>query len=450
MNAALIGRIVEAVLYEGYILYPYRASSAKNKQRFTFGRVYPEAYSHAQQDAEPCMMQTECLVAPAGADAILNVGLRFLHPIWRGVGRLPAMQQVPAGSGKVALEIVPELEVDGKIYQSWQEAVEREVRAPGVGIERLQKEILTFPFSFPASVDIEPIANRKGETVAVYSRRGEFLQGFVELSAESVGAGVVKVRVRIQNQTPLDENLNDQDAILMRTFASAHTILHVEKGEFLSLMDPPAEHKGAAAVCKNIGTWPVLVGDEARGERDAMLSSPIILYDYPKVAPESPGNMFDATEIDEILTLRVLTLTDAEKREMRQVDGLARHLLERTESLTRKQMLGLHGTFRDTTPFDSQIFGRQERLEGVTVNGIFLRPGDRVKIHPKGRADVMDIALDGKVGIIEAIEQDAEGKVHLPLVVEDDPGRDLGLMRQPGHRFFYTLDEVEPLPKGEK
>ena len=88
MNEKLVDQIVNAVLYEGYILYPYRASAKKNRQRFTFGRVYPEAYSVAQNGAEPCMMQTECLVE--GRSPTLEVKVRFLHPMSREIGRLPS------------------------------------------------------------------------------------------------------------------------------------------------------------------------------------------------------------------------------------------------------------------------------------------------------------------------------------------------------------------------
>jgi hypothetical protein len=198
-------------------------------------------------------------------------------------------------------------------------------------------------------------------------------------------------------------------------------------------------------MCKNEGTWPVLVGDEESGDRSTMLSSPIILYDYPKIAPESPGELFDGTEIDEILTLRVMTMTDAEKEEMRQTDERARQILERTESLPEERLLKMHGVVRELRSFDDDFFRNDRRLEVVEVNGVQLRAGDRVKIQPKSRADIMDIALQGKTAMIEAIEEDAEKRIHVALVLDDDPGKDLGFMRQPGHRFFYTLDEVEPL-----
>jgi len=84
-------------------------------------------------------------------------------------------------------------------------------------------------------------------------------------------------------------------------------------------------------------------------------------------------------------------------------------------------------------------------LESVAVGGVTIRAGNRVRLKPKRGGDILDTALAGKAAIIESIEQDYEGGVQLAVVLEDDPGRDLGFLRQPGHRFFFTLEEVEPL-----
>jgi hydrogenase maturation protease len=158
-----------------------------------------------------------------------------------------------------------------------------------------------------------------------------------------------KVAVRILNLTPLDNaKSRSRDDALMRSLVSTHTILAVRDGEFVSLLEPPEAFREMAAACRNVGTWPVMAGEE--GERDCMLSSPIILYDYPQIAPESAGDLFDGTEIDEILTLRIMTLTDAEKREMRGVDERARRILERTETLPLEQMMKLHGAMRRPRP----------------------------------------------------------------------------------------------------
>ena len=85
-------------------------------------------------------------------------------------------------------------------------------------------------------------------------------------------------------------------------------------------------------------------------------------------------------------------------------------------------------------------------MESVRVFGVDLRKGDRVRLWPQKKADILDMATEGKTAIIEAIEQDLEGQIHFAVVLEDDPGRDIGMMRQVGHRFFYTPEEVEPLP----
>jgi hydrogenase maturation protease len=146
------------------------------------------------------------------------------------------------------------------------------------------------------------------------------------------------------NETPWDAVQTNRDDALLRALVSTHTMLGVQGGEFVSLLDPPDEWRAGAAGCCNIGAFPVLVGEP--GTKDTMLSSPIILYDYPEIAPESPGDLFDATEIDEILTLRILTLTDAEKQAMAAVDPRTHHLLQRTEALARERLQGLHGAIR--------------------------------------------------------------------------------------------------------
>jgi hypothetical protein len=447
MNFPLVNKIVDAVLYEGYILYPYRPSSKKNRRRFPFGRVYPHDYSVAQKGAEPFAIKTECLAVSEGKHGSIEVSARFLHVVAREVLEMPEpLPDLPAALDTNSLEVVPELQVEQRSYSTWQEAIEREVNLPARYLHQICDAPCSLPVNFPSFSNLEPIKNSQGSIVGLIRRRQEAVVGAIELAAERLSPRVVKIKANIVNQTPTAESdLEDQDAVLMRTFASMHTVLHLQGGEFVSLMDPPPELQEAARMCKNQGTWPVLVGDEATGDRSTMLSSPIILYDYPKIAPESPGELFDGTEIDEILTLRVMTMTDAEKEEMRQTDERARQILERTESLPEERLLKMHGVVRELRSFDDDFFRNDRRLEVVEVNGVQLRAGDRVKIRPKSRADILDIALQGKTAMIEAIEEDAEKRIHLAVVLDDDPGKDLGFMRQPGHRFFYTLDEVEPL-----
>jgi hypothetical protein len=158
-----------------------------------------------------------------------------------------------------------------------------------------------------------------------------------------------RISVHIENTTPVSSTEQERrDAILLHSFVSTHTILRVHEGSFISLLETPDDMQDGARACQNCRTWPVLVGEA--GEQDAILSSPIILYDYPQIAPESPGSLFDGTEIDEILTLRILTLSDEEKEELRRGDPRIRELLERTEALTPEQMMQLHGTIRHLQP----------------------------------------------------------------------------------------------------
>jgi hypothetical protein len=448
MNLSLVNEVVEAVLYEGYILYPYRPTAKKNRQRFTFGRVYPHAYSVAQNGAEPFVMRTQCLLS-GKEETRLEVSVRFLHVTSRQILSFREPQlELPTSLSAAAIEVVPELRVDDQSFLTWQEAVEREVNVGPQTIKQMAGAKCQVPFQFPAEEQLERIKDRHGSIVGLIRRRKEQLDGEILCEIEEIEAGLFRIAVEIVNRSSVPETeLENQDAVLLRTLASTHTVLHVEEGEFVSLMDPPDSRRQLAAACKNQGTWPVLVGDESAGDRTTMLSSPIILYDYPKIAAESPGELFDGTEIDEILTLRVMTMTDAEKEEMRQSDPRARRILERTESLPEDQLLKMHGVVRELRSFDEDIFGNDRRLEEAELNGVMLRPGDRVKIRPRSRADIMDIALTGKIAAIEAIEQDAEGRIHFALVLDDDPGKDLGYMRQPGHRFFYTIDEVEPVPE---
>src|SRR6185436_9296262 len=170
-------------------------------------------------------------------------------------------------------------------------------------------------------------------------------EGAVEVTTQRIESGGYKLSIQILNLTPLaDARDKTRDEALMRSFVSTHTILHAKDADFVSLLDPPEAFREAAAACSNIGTYPVLAGDE--GQRDCMLSSPIILYDYPQIAAESPGNLYDGTEIDEILTLRIMTLTEEEKREMRGADERARQILERTEMLPLEQLMKMHGAMK--------------------------------------------------------------------------------------------------------
>jgi len=343
LNFEKVEKIAEAVLYEGYMLYPYRASAVKNQQRWNFGVLYPRAYSEQQSGSDAWTMQTECLLEADRATK-LNIEIRFLQIVNRSIGRLrhPA-STLPAG-GEPEFALVEKLTVGGRTYTSWQEAMERKVILPPLNSAALSLHRQSL-FEFRAQREFEPISNPDGMIEGVIVREWEDVSGSIEVVLKKCRDGLFKTTVRLRNLTGFDSpHVESRADALPHSFVSAHTIFGAERGQFVSLLDPPQNVEEFVAECANIGTWPVLVGEE--GTRDAMLSSPIILYDYPQIAPESPGSLFDGTEIDEILSLRILTMTDAEKQEMRQSDGRAREILERTENMPPEQFMKLHGVLR--------------------------------------------------------------------------------------------------------
>jgi hypothetical protein len=348
MNLAAVDKIAKAVLYEGYMLYPYRPSSVKNQQRWNFGVLCPPSYSEAQNGSDASTMQTECLVEGSSLTA-LEIRVRFLQLVARSIGELtlPAAELL---SGEVPeFRLVPRLELAGRIYQSWQEAVEREIVLPVCSVEALAHTPLLQSFAVPSDRQFEYLRDGEGPITGVIVREQSVLQGAVEARSEQVSDDLFKISVSIRNLTPLVvPPVRSREDALLCSLVSTHTVLGVHDGRFCSLLAPPDHLREVAASCQNVGTWPVLVGEE--GQHDTLLSSPIILYDHPQIAPESAGDLFDGTEIDEILSLRIMTLTDEEKREMRQSDERARQMLERTETMPAEQLMKLHGALRNLRP----------------------------------------------------------------------------------------------------
>ncbi|MGA7673181.1 MAG: hypothetical protein WBW04_22380 [Nitrolancea sp.] len=429
-----VRQIATTVLYEGYILWPYRRSARKNQQRWTFGGVYPRVFSEASGGTDPWMMQTECLTT--GDDPAVDVSVRFLQVVKR---------QVYEAASNGEFVPVDQLQVGSERYLTWDEAVEREIALP-----RRRVSELAYGETVPIAIETgmnEELLGSAGKVV----RSWESLIGEIELCATTLARNIHRITVRIRNLAP-DTGLV-RDEIIRHTFVSTHTVLQCQNGEFVSLTDPPALFERFVAACDNVKTWPVLAGEE--GDRHAMLSSPIILSDYPAVAPESSGDLFDGGEIDQLLLLNVMSMTDEEKEEMRATDPRSRAILERTEALTANDFMHLHGTFRDFQVLrddgfeDDDVFPTfdlgKPATERLTVGGVEIGAGSRVRLRPRKGGDIFDLALDGKIAIVERIDQDYEDRVHLAVTIEDDPGRELANDHVLGHRFFFSPDEVEPL-----
>jgi len=320
-----IRRLADAVLYEGYILWPYRRSALKNQKRWTFGGVYPPAHSQEHPD-DRAEMQTQCLLE-GGDETTVEVAVRFLQVVERRVARRSAN----------GLEFVDELTVAGVRHLPWDEAVERETV--------VQVRCTDGETHVPISIEEDTQEERlEGEGAVV--RSWEALRGGIDVGTEKLDRSLQRLTVRVTNETRWS-GAERADA-LRRTFCSTHVVLHSDGGAFVSQTDPPPELSEAAAACANIGAWPVLLGEE--GARDTMLAAPIVIPDYAQIAPESPGDLFDAGEIDRLLILNVLSLTEAEQEEMRATDPRAREILDRCAALGPEELLPLHGAIREFRP----------------------------------------------------------------------------------------------------
>jgi hypothetical protein len=259
--------------------------------------------------------------------------------------------EIPRADGFVS---VVKTEMDGKILSSWQEAIERRICLESGNMSDLQHRGAKKSFAFVAKRETEPIYNNDGELAARYVRVREELRGYVDVTAVQLAEYLFRVTARVRNTSSFSETAAaSHEAEMMTAFLSTHKVLRTRGGEFISLTDPGEEFCDAASACKNIGTWPVLAA-ESRDKADVLLSSPIILYDYPEISPESAGDLFDSTEIDEILQLRILTMTDEEKREMRSVDERTRAILERTELLPTEHFMKLHGGLRESASAEKE------------------------------------------------------------------------------------------------
>ena len=452
MSLSLARAVADAVLYEGYLLYPYRASSQKNQSRWQFGILGPPGAAEAGAGEEPGMF-ADCLLSP-GPQAEVEVHLRFLQ--------LQSRTAEEADDGG-HFSPVAELAVGRSRWLSWDEAVEREITLGPFAVEQLRRGDgpLVLPVDIPAGEDVEDLRDDAGRLAGRLVRRRRALHGEVGVSAAAVSDGLIRLRVSVTNTAePAEDPGNRQDAIAA-SFIGAHLLLDLRDADFLSLLDPPGWAKDAAAACTQHRCWPVLAGPE--GQTDVLLVSPIILYDHPAVAPESSVALFDSTEIDEILTLRVLTLTDEEKAEARATDPRAAAIIDQCEAMSPEELQQLHGILRnpraeefpDTpdrltatggespwwTPESEALV--QPHMDAVLINGVPVARGSRVRVNPSRRADAQDLFFAGQTGRVTSVHFDVDGSTHVGLVLEQDPAADLH--EGYGRSFYYAPEELEPL-----
>jgi hypothetical protein len=422
-----VRQVADAVLYEGYVLYPYRASAQKNRSRWQFGVLMPPDYV-ATDPCEKSVTQAECVFEHSGHPAV-DIAVRFLQ-VQR---RTTLAASTPS---------------------TWDEAVEHEVELTVTG-PLLLGEGSARGFVIPGGQE----RDTAGE--APVSRRRERLLGSVTVRATELPGPwrAARLTVQVANESGTVPGPSARDEALPSALVAVHLIITISGGAFVSMTDPPEWAREEVARCENIGCWPVLAGPP--DTRQVMLAAPIILPDHPELASESPGDLYDGTEIDEILTLRTLALTDEEKEAARTTDPRSAALIDRVEAMDAPTMEQLHGVIRALHPTAAddgpgmdagasvpwwdpeQDASVSPATDAVTVAGHRVARGSVVTLRPGvRRADAQDMFLDGRTAVVEAVLFDIDEAAYLAVSLADDPAADL---RSAHGRFLYFApDEVEP------
>jgi hypothetical protein len=440
-----VAAVADAVLFEGYLLYPYRASAQKNALRWQFGVLVPPATAEAL--AEPSASRTECIVDPRSG-ATLRLRLRFL-----GLQRRTVVDPDGAEHDR--------LEVDGVPYTAWDEGVPRQVDA-AVALDAPADRPVTVDVTLPATTTAEAVRDATGTLRAHVVRRSEAVTGRIVLTTTPLPGpyGGLRLRLDVVNDSVVDPATPRGEA-LGAAMISAHTVLGLDRGAFLSSADPPRWAAPAVAACVNEHSWPVLAGPLSACSPDRgslLLATPIILEDHPQLAPESPTNLFDGTENDEILALRTLALTDDEKREARATDPRAAHIVDAVDAMGPAMFERLHGTVRpggrapeaDAVPTlvtpgtpwwdpaaDASV---DPDTDTALVDGQPVSRGSAVVLMPGAGSDAQDTFLRGVAATVAAVLHDVDGQTHVAVSIDHDPGADLQALH--GRYRYFRPDEL--------
>ncbi|QLL09255.1 hypothetical protein [Mycobacterium vicinigordonae] len=421
--------VADAVLYEGYLLYPYRGTSSKNQSRWQFGVLGPPDAAGAGL-GEDDSLATQFLIDSGPA---LTVVVRFLQ-----LQRRQAQRRIAGG-----YEPVAELVTPSGSWLTWDEAVECEIPLGPIRFDEMPQAL---PVLSPAGTDVEAVDG--GRLI----RQRQEIRGELTLHAEPDG-GLLRVSLRLRNTGGATSSKDDA---ITRSMIGSHVIAEVIEGNFVSLLEPPPEAADAAARCSQHRCFPVLAGPP--GARDILLVSPIILYDHPEVAEQSSTALYDCTEIDEILTLRVMTMTDEEKAQARATDPRAAQIIDQCDAMSPEAMARLHGVLRDPHSASGLIPKVPEgvdwwdpladnavrpEIDAVLVNGTRVARGSRVVLRPRRNADAQDIFVAGKTARVASVHEDVEGNKHVGVVVEDDPAAELHDWY--GRYLYFSPDEIEPI-----
>jgi hypothetical protein len=410
-------QLIDSLLYEGYALYPYTPGAAKNAAPTPFGILYPPAYAVALASTFE-RLELRC-VLQAPPEAVLSAEARFLAATGE-------RHEATAHRVRLADAVVGVLAASSATGQPGQ---------PDQSGASGQPDASDTPG--------RPGAWREVEIAEESPGPGQ-LRLAVGLGARELGSGSYEVTLTVENRTPCAQGL-DRSGALAHSLLSTHPILRVSGGCFSSPLECP---------CVSVNTFPVL----ASATDDAVIGATIVLPDHPQIAPESRGGLFDSTEIEEALLLHVKALSDAEREEIERQDPLVREMVARAAATTPEEILALHGrvTLRepvdvtarspvtDTPPQEPpNLVDPQAGEEHVDVAGVRFRRGAKVRIRPGPEADLHARMLDGRTATIERIMIDYDGKTHLGVTIDDDPGQEL--MRDSGRFLFFFAPEVEVL-----
>jgi hypothetical protein len=373
-------QLVDSLLYEGYALYPYTPGASKNSTPTPFGILYPPVYAATLSSTFDHLELRCALEAPP--DAVLSAEVRFLAPA-------------------------------GERHQ----AVARRVTVSGAMVGALAEDA--------AVREALLLGGEEGSPPLTIG---------VSLVAAVLDDGAYEVVLRVENRTLVSSGL-DRAGALGRSLLSTHPIVRVNGGRFIS----PLERR-----CESINTFPVL----ATAADDAVVGAAIVLPDHPQIAPESRGGLFDSTEIEEALLLHVQALSDGERKEIERQDPAVREMVARAAAATPEDIVALHGrvTLRDPETTEPpteppELADPRAGEETADVDGVTFRRGGTVIIRPGPDADLHARMLDGRTATIERIFTAYDGKTHLGVTIDGDPGQDL--MRDTGRYLYFFAPEVE-------
>ncbi len=325
----VLENLTRTVIYEGYSIFPYHRSAVKNQKPIPFGVIYPEKY-HINDPHAPSLMRTECIVVGAKGTAI-NITVRFLHLI-------------------TTQSCEPNEKSDNSTFGNGWQTIERRIHSEDLLLAELVHKNKILPIAFDKIDEKESWDKEKAGVKSKQINSVSEIKGEIILDAFPVEnkTGIYRLRVTVKNNTSVENSGTiSRDEALRQSFLSTNTILKITNGELISCQNPPEDFKDIIAKCESIGTWPILI-DESH---TTMLSSPMILYDYPKINPQSQGDLFDSLEIEEMLILHLSAMSDEEKEKIAETDAKIRAMLDKARQVTPAELLNLHGGMFENKQF---------------------------------------------------------------------------------------------------